>query len=520
MSNLVKRLPTSAFVLCFIVAVSIANKDSDSFAQPEQKSPAADTIATNANANWPATVLLITNDALAKSWKPFAEHKTKLGKRTEIVTVEAIKKAYEGDDIQHSIKACINEFVENRETLWVILGGDSTADGGIVPDRDTVHTRMEHEDIPTDLWYVSETDWDANGDGKFGDWMKDRKDISYTTRAAIGRIPVRKADEVKNFTAKVVKYECAFPNTKFATEFIVTCTEERGYDRVDDMWEIINEKWDGSLNKFFTDSTPWDGKKKGDFDLSPDNVCKKIDEHAASKWHLIGHGNPGAWIVEGGPITATRAGELKNKTPILVTTVSCHTGRFDGEKDPCPAEGMLRGKGGAVLVIAPARPGLAAPSVAGEDLNDAKIDGLNLLYTRFWQHGLDGSGLTVGEAFAKAREEVAPSTKAKRGIKDHFTLCEVNLLGDPTLGFHAKAPVPVKIGGQREIKADAKFLKVTTGTANTSVCFWQEGTCYATAKADEKGRFKVPVSNLKKGQAWVTVTGPNANAVIREITVK
>lgn len=520
MPTLTKHALVAAIAICGLLAVSWTLPATSPLAQETDEDSPGHTIAINANADWPASVLLITNDALAKSWLPFATHKTKLGKRTEIVTVEAIKKTYKGADTQARIKACITEFVESRETRWVILGGDSTTDGGIVPDRDTAHPKMEWSDVPTDLWYVSETDWDANGDGEYGNWTMDRGEISYTTRAAIGRIPVRTTDDVEAFTAKVITYETKYPKGDFATELVVTCTEERGYDRVDDMWEIIKEGWDGSLRKYFTDSTPWDGKRAGDFDLNPDNVCKQINNQIASKWHVIGHGNPNAWVLEGGPLTADRAGELENENPILVTTVSCHTGHFDGEREPCAAEGMLRGKGGAVLVIAPARPGLAAPSVAGEELDDAKIDGLNLLYTRFWEYGLNGDGLTVGEAFAKARLAVAPDTKGKRGVKDHFTMCEVNLLGDPTLGFRATEPVELKIGGQREISSDAKFLNVITGAAGTTVCVWQEDNCYAMAAANEEGKVRVPVSGLKAGKAWVTIFGPNVNAVTREITVK
>lgn len=510
----------AALTLALLLVTSLTSPGPHPRAQLAEEVPSANTIAINANADWPASVLLITNDELAKSWLPFATHKTRLGKRTEIVTVEAIKKAYKGADTQTRIKACISDFVESRSTRWVILGGDSTTDGGIVPDRDTAHPKMEWSDVPTDLWYVSVSDWDSNGDGEYGNWGTDRADISYETRAAIGRIPVRTVADVEAFTKKVVAYETSYPDGSFATELVVTCTEERGYARVDDMWEIIKAGWGGSLSKYFTDSTPWDGKRAGDFALDPDNVGKQINKQIASKWHFIGHGNPNAWVLEGGPLTADRASELENATPILVTTVSCHTGHFDGEREPCAAEGMLRGKGGAVLVIAPARPGLAAPSVAGEELDDAKIDGLNLLYTRFWEYGLNGDGLTVGEAFAKARLAVAPDTKGKRGVKDHFTMCEVNLLGDPTLGFRATEPVELKIGGQREINSDAKFLNVITGAAGTTVCVWQEDNCYAMAAANNEGKVRVPVSGLKAGKAWVTIYGPNVNAVTREVTVR
>ncbi|MBZ0136336.1 MAG: hypothetical protein K8I27_08185 [Planctomycetes bacterium] len=516
MSILTNRVALSALAICPLLAACLATPGNEPVAQKVDK-PVRKVAAGE---DWPASVILITSSELAEAWQPFADHKTRLGKRTEIVTVETIKKSYEGADVQARIKACITDYVETRETRWVILGGDSTADGGIVPDRDTAHPKMEWADVPTDLWYVSDTDWDANGDGKYGDWGKDRAAISYATRAAIGRVPVRTAADIRAFTDKVIAYETKFPQGKFATEMIFTCTEERGYDRVDDMWAIINKGWGGSLSKYFTDSTPWDKKNAGDFALDPNNVTALINKGTAAKWHLIGHGNPNAWVLEGGALTAELAGGLTNETPVLITTVSCHTGRFDGDKEPCAAEGMLRGKGGAVLVLAPARPGLAAPAVAGEEVADTEIDGLNLLYTRFWQYGVEDSDLTVGEAFAKARVAVAPELKGMRGVKDHFTQCEVNLLGDPTLSFRTTEPADLTIGGQREVGTDAKFLAVTTGVEGTTVCVWQAGNCFATATTDKEGRVRVPVSGLKAGKAWVTVTGPNVNAVSREIDVR
>ena len=331
---------------------------------------------------------------------------------------------------------------------------------------------------------------------------------------------MRTVADIETFTDKVVAYETKFPRGKFATEMVFTCTEERGYGRVDDMWEIISDKWSGSLSKYFSDSTPWDKKGAGDFALDPDNLSKLINKQTAAKWHLIGHGNPNAWVLEDGQLTAELAGKLTNETPVLITTVSCHTGRFDGDREPCAAEGMLRGTGGAVLVLAPARPGLSAPAVAGEEVADTEIDGLNLLYTRFWQFGMEDSELTVGEAFAKARVAVAPDPKSRKGLKDHFTLCEVNLLGDPTLSFRQTEPVEMNIGGQREVQADTKFIGVTTGVAGTTACVWQDENCYATATTDKEGRVRVPVSGLKAGKAWVTVTGPNVNAVTREVSIR
>jgi len=142
-----------------------------------------------------ATVLLITSDSLAKAWKPFADWKTSIGKATKITTVEQIENLYEGRDVQQKIRACSLDHINNNGTKWVILGGDSQPDGkGLVPDRDTKHSDPPPTvtDIPTDIYYISEKDWDANDDGVYGDWKNDKDAISYTNpRACIGRIPLR-----------------------------------------------------------------------------------------------------------------------------------------------------------------------------------------------------------------------------------------------------------------------------------------------------------------------------------------
>ena len=51
----------------------------------------------------------------------------------------------------------------------------------MVPDRDTVHkTRWgDYQHIPTDIFYLSKKDWDADDDGIFGEWEEDRDSIDY-----------------------------------------------------------------------------------------------------------------------------------------------------------------------------------------------------------------------------------------------------------------------------------------------------------------------------------------------------
>ena len=148
----------------------------------------------------PATVLLITSPELKEAWEPFAEWKKKLGKPVRILTTEQIADRYEAPDLQEKIRRCVRNHTDHLGTRWIILGGDSAPDGGVVPDRDTVHKTMwgENNAIPTDIYYLGRKDWDADDDGIFGEWEDDRDSISYPNgEVGLGRIPVRTAADVK-----------------------------------------------------------------------------------------------------------------------------------------------------------------------------------------------------------------------------------------------------------------------------------------------------------------------------------
>jgi hypothetical protein len=173
----------------------------------------------------PADVLLISHDDLMPAWQDFADWKTAQGKSTVLLALSEIEQGYEGADLQARIRLAVREHIEERGTRWVILGGDSGGEIG-VPDRDTVHKAFDYLDIPTDVYYLSAEDWDANGDGIYGDWDTDQAAISWTdSSATIGRIPVRTAEQVAAYTKKVISYEGSYPAGGFAVNFVQTCPE-------------------------------------------------------------------------------------------------------------------------------------------------------------------------------------------------------------------------------------------------------------------------------------------------------
>jgi len=504
----------------------------------------------------PATVLLITSKALAEAWQPFTHWKTRQGKATEILTVERIAKQYEGEDIQQKIRAAVQSYVAGRGTKWVILGGDSESGGkGVVPHRATNHAVLGRArtprfpgpgrmgaggpDLPTDLYYISPPthDWDANDDGRYGDWRKDRKAIAYAHAdgACIGRIPVRSTADVKAYTDKIIGYESRYPVKGFATRFLYTNTTRGSEPKVRRSWDdYISKAWpEGKVFRFFHTSTPWDKASKAketSYALNTANWIDRISGKTASKMHMHGHGMPQFWVLEHrsgrSMVTDKVVGRLSNRDAYLaITTVSCFTGQFDTKGDPCIAETMLRAPGkGAVLIVAPSRPGVPIFHNPRRDfplmIREGKLDGTTETMTRFWVHALtkqaDGRYLTAGEAFASVKSDLAPHAAKTEGY--HMIQCELNLLGDPTLDLRAQDPVTPRLDVPESLAIGKQILNVSTRPGVT-VCAWKGDEVYVVARADKQGKASLAICPSTGGKLLVTVCGPCINTVCCEITV-
>ncbi len=477
----------------------------------------------------PATVLLITSPELAEAWIPFADWKRKLGKPVRILTTTQIADRYEAPDLQEKIRRCVRNHVDHLGTRWVILGGDSQPDRkGVVPDRDTAHETMwgKNERIPTDLYYLGKKDWDADDDGVYGEWEDDRESISYPDgRVGLGRIPVRSVKDVKAYTEKVISYESHYPLRNFATRMTYTCTVPAAYAKVRASWDRHVSKVlpDGSVQRFFADETPWDRDKPGDYALSPTNWVRLLNAKTTGKLHLHGHGYLPSWILENDePLTAEHVGLLKNVGAYpVITTVSCFTGQFDAKRDPCIAEAMLRRpRAGAIVIVAPSREGKPHFHDPERDfplmVKEGKLDGTTRTMTEFWENGI-GKNLTAGEALMTTKAGMAED--AKKSATFHLCLCELNLLGDPTLPLRRKDPRRPKLFGPKSLQAGNLNLVIETDAPGALISILDTHGLYGVQVTDDTGNATFPISVAKDAVITVTVSGPDLNAAWLEIPV-
>ncbi len=472
-----------------------------------------------------ATILLVTDAALVDAWQPFANWKTQIGKATSIVTVDGIREHYEAESVHEQIRLCVRDHIENKGTRWVVLGGDSLRDGaGLVPGGHTTVHRQERRGIPTDIVYLSPTNWDADGDGVYGEWRDDADAITYPDgTVGLGRVPVRTATDVAAFTDKVIAYESAYPEGEFAKEMVYTCTDSPAYPKVRKSWDAhVSKVWDGQVGRFFSQETPWDEPgQPGSYPLSAENLVSLMNGKTVSKLHIHGHGHLPLWVLEKSRFTREHVAELEHGGAYpLITTVSCNTGEYDSAQDPSIVEAMIRRpNGGSVAIVAPIRTGKPHFHKRSDFrlmVQEGKLDGTTHTMTRYWTQGL-GHGKTTGEALMLAKAAMVDDARKTAGY--HLCICELNLLGDPTLGMRAMTPTTPKVTAPKSLSAGASEVVIETSAPGATVCVWQRGGVYDVREADESGRVAFAVTLQQGDPVSYGVAGAGLNAVVGEIAV-
>ena len=402
----------------------------------------------------PEKILVITSDSLKPAFEEFARWKTRLGRPTEVVSVTEIALPYSSKksklDLQEQIRIFVIEKIEADNVRWVVLGGDSDPnDGGHVPDRDTFHLTMwgENKAIPTDIYYLSRGNWDADSDGIFGEYEDDREAIHYPDGSvAIGRLPVRTPEDVKAYLEKAISYETNYPAGDFAKRMIYTCAVPQAEAKLHTSWQKnVSQTWpEGNGEMFFNGRSPWDKTQSGDHALSPKNLIELINRKLIGKFHFHGHGLNHCWVLEDhDELNLSKLSQLQNDGAYpIITTVSCFTGQFDGKDDPCISEAMLRlPDAGAIAILAPSREGKPHFTDPQRDfplmMKEGKMDGTTETMTRFWQHGVEAP-TTIGEAYTAMKADLAERAASHPNF--HMCICELNLLGDPSLQIHAAPP--------------------------------------------------------------------------------
>ncbi|MCX7846468.1 MAG: C25 family cysteine peptidase [bacterium] len=415
--------------------------------------------------------LIITAQGLSNAFASLAAHREARGLRCAIETVESIANSYAGADIQQKIRACISNYVANRATTFVVLGGDDT----IVPDRDC-YAYCEGETelaMPTDLYYSDlNGTWNADGDTRYGETTDE---VDMAPDVIVGRIPVRTAQQAADYITKVVAFENNRPRGLMEKMCIVGTETWNTYtgtarpaDTLSDghpefraanhpyvsdaeIWsrrmyrDVITQYWRATELKYFFDTlTSWDTSVAGDYLQTAANLQGKL---SAGWGHVFfsDHGYESGWSLESGNYTTADASTLNNRV-VLVYTDACLTGHFDGAPEPCFSEAILRNPvGGALVYLGCSRYGWGEPgSYYGGPSSD---------YAHRFYHRLFGvRSVAGGVAFAQHKADMIPLCGAYGA--ERWIQFGLNYQGDPAILFgqvETNQPPVLQTPAQRQL---------------------------------------------------------------------
>lgn len=155
--------------------------------------------------------VIVTSQSLAPEFNEFMAWKRRKGIRVELVTMEDISANYAGDNISGindeagKLRQFLSDAYDSGNGIeYALLGGDNN----IVPIRHSYYSENTTNDnyiIPTDLYFADfDGDWEVDNDGRYGE---PSDNVDYNPEIYVGRVMVTNADEVKNWTKKVLIYE-------------------------------------------------------------------------------------------------------------------------------------------------------------------------------------------------------------------------------------------------------------------------------------------------------------------------
>ena len=451
--------------------------------------------------------LIVTSEALAGAFQEVADWYTRKGYPAEVVTTASIQANYPGADSQERIRNCIADYHENRDVLYVLLGGDET----VVPVRDA--GGWGGGNMPADLYYSSlDGQWDADADGIFGEADGDNVNFDYET--IVGRYPVRTAGQVEDLLAKVVAYETSPPQADWATDMLAVGTT---------LWNIgdaenksinadgayVRPYWAGrNLDMFFDSGTSWDLARPGDYLLDSDNLLEVMG-NGYQFMHMASHGATSSWPLESGRFgTDTISGMTGSFNVPIVSTIACDTGAFDAG-DSSLSEAFLRSdKTGTIIYIGSSREGWDVPNMT----LGPSFQWSYMFYKKF----LIGSTQIAGEVFAETKAAFAAMSGHEGATR--WLQFSINLQGDPLVQMYRDDPVTLGPAFMTEIAEGDQTYQVTALPAGARVVLWQGEQVYEVGSADYAGTFSTSISP-QAGAMKITAIAPDAAVFTGEVTV-
>ncbi|MFL6213063.1 MAG: C25 family cysteine peptidase [Blastocatellia bacterium] len=356
-----------------------------------QRSPA---VTANQPSSWRQTgqsadFIIITHSSLIESARQLQAYRESRGLRVALVDVEDIYDEFSfGNKSAYAIRDFLAYAKENwqRAPQFVLLMGDATYDPKDYlghGDFDLVPTRL----IDTQTMETASDDWLVDFEGKG------------FAALAVGRLPVRGADEAARMIAKIIGYE----STAGSDSALIISDNNDGFDF---------EGAGAQLRELFPETIKAGQIDRGELGTA---VAKKalLDglQRGQRIVNYIGHGSADTW--RDGLLTSAEARGLTNgdRLPLFVA-MTCLNGYFQDTSGESLAESLMKAeRGGAIAVWASS--GMTLPGAQSR---------MNQQFYRLMFEADTTQGKSLGEVTLRAKSSVSDGDVRRTWI----------LFGDPT----------------------------------------------------------------------------------------
>lgn len=462
--------------------------------------------------------LIITSEEMSGAFWALSEHRTDMGLPAEIVTDWS---SYSGNDDQEKIQSMIRHYVNNKGTVYVLLGGDENA----VPVRRCIaeSDSVTISDLPVDLYYAClDNDWDLNGNGVFGEYLDH---VDREPDVHVGRISLSGIDDAALLAYKIIDFE---ENASNASRFgnMLSAGAElwntytaglipswvTGHDPVSDaesksenLFDLtLDNTWTGTRYRLYDTFSDYDSVNAGDYDLTTIHLAEKLSG-GIGHFFMATHGHPVYFELEyGGQFHLDNLSLLSPAGgTFTLYTPSCHTCRYDGDNaESCLAEGFLAGNlAGAAAYVGSTRTNWGNPLTGGID-GSAGFQNARAFYDEM----MNSSSFRIGGVFSGAKVRMVPFLGTSKEMR--WVQHSVVLLGDPCTPLYTEIPGTFSPNHPGNVTTISQNVLVETGVAGSLVCLRGCGV-YEYGTADSVGDFNCTVDADCGGVIKVTISGKN-----------
>jgi hypothetical protein len=478
--------------------------------------------------NTPSPVyLIITSAEVSPGFYPFLTWKNEKGIPTDMVLIEDILAAFPGVDPAEQLRNFLIQ-AYNDGVIYVLLGGNED----VVPIR-YLYPNNVNGHIPdltvqhiSDLYFADLTgNWDADGDGVWGESYNDEPDIY--PELLVGRVPAWTAQHAEIWGAKAIAYE-KYPGNgdpSYLTKALfISADQMRDLDQHINLAALLPANFSFDTERLQEEPS---GNDPNPTQPLAETVIEIMQEgwgfisnlnHGEYSWYSsMGYGyNQGNWSgVWGDTVVWSGCGALSHLTtfeqPAVHYSISCDLAAMDFDKDIffpgpyispyCFMESYMFEPGAGVAFLGNTRWGWVSSSYN--------------LERKFVEHVFYDSTSIISVAEALSKIDYPNSRDIVYGH---------NLFGDPEMSLWRSVDGFLDVSGPtelgpEEIYEDLRYAVTIDGDPVTDarVCLYKAGEVFEIAYTDRDGT--AIFDPIYANDGFMTVTATLQNAIPAQLTV-